>query len=81
MSQINFDQMSDRELKAYFLAHRNEKEAFEAYMDRLQEKPQQVIIGATEIDNLTVAEQIQIITDLLTQPPTNPISNSQQDNQ
>ncbi len=78
MSQINFDQMSDRELKAYFLAHRNEKEAFEAYMDRLQEKPQQVIIGATEIDNLTVAEQIQIITDRLTQQKNGPISNSQE---
>ena len=78
MSQINFDQMIDLELKAYFLAHRNKKEAFEAYMDRLQEKPQQVIIGATEIDNLTVTEQIQIITDRLTQQKNGPISNSQE---
>lgn len=65
MSQVNYSRMSDRELKAYFLAHRNDKAAFEAYMDRLQQKPSEVIVAAGEIDNLSITEQVEIIAERL----------------
>ncbi len=65
MSQVNYSQMSDRELKAYFLAHRNDKAAFEAYMDRLNQKPRQILIASGEIDHLPFDEQIQIIAERL----------------
>ena len=35
MSQPDFDNMSQKELKNYFLAHREDKAAFYAYVDKL----------------------------------------------
>ncbi|MBD2559592.1 MULTISPECIES: DUF6887 family protein [Nostoc] len=34
MNQVNYTAMSDQELKSYLLTHKNDKEAFYAYMDR-----------------------------------------------
>ncbi|MDZ8221984.1 MULTISPECIES: DUF6887 family protein [unclassified Nostoc] len=34
MNQVNYTAMSNQELKSYFLAHKDDKEAFYAYMDR-----------------------------------------------
>ncbi|MEH2304336.1 DUF6887 family protein [Nostoc sp.] len=34
MNQVNYTAMSDQELKSYFLTHKDDKEAFYAYMDR-----------------------------------------------
>ncbi|MBG1244225.1 DUF6887 family protein [Nostoc sp. NZL] len=34
MNQVNYTAMSDQELKSYLLTHKNDKEAFSAYMDR-----------------------------------------------
>ncbi|BBD67033.1 hypothetical protein NIES4072_56890 [Nostoc commune NIES-4072] len=34
MNQVNYTAMSDQELKSYFLNHKDDKEAFYAYMDR-----------------------------------------------
>jgi len=34
MSKVNYDGMSDRELKQYFLAHKDDKAALQAYLDR-----------------------------------------------
>ena len=65
MSQINYSQMSDKELKTYSLAHRSEKEAFEAYMARLNQRPGRVRVGAGEIDALPISEQIEIIAQRL----------------
>ncbi len=39
MNQINYALMSDQELKSYLLNHRNDKEAFYAYMDRRKSRP------------------------------------------
>lgn len=39
MTQINFDQMSDKELLAYVRTHPQDTEAFHKYMDRLNERP------------------------------------------
>jgi hypothetical protein len=35
MSQPNFQAMSQKELQAYFLAHRDDRDAFYAYIDKL----------------------------------------------
>lgn len=38
MSQPNFQVMSQEELQKYMLSHRNDQEAFYAYVDRLHEE-------------------------------------------
>lgn len=40
---INYATMSDAELKDYFLKHRNNKAALQAYLDRINQNSQQVI--------------------------------------
>jgi hypothetical protein len=39
MSQVNYAAMSDQELKQYFLQHREDKVAFQTYLDRLNTRP------------------------------------------
>lgn len=39
MTHPNFEQMSREELRAYFLEHRDDRDAFYAYMDRLATEP------------------------------------------
>jgi hypothetical protein len=34
MSQVNYTAMSDRELKKYFLEHRDDEVAFQEYLER-----------------------------------------------
>lgn len=34
MNQVNYAAMSQQELKSYFLTHKDDNEAFYAYMDR-----------------------------------------------
>lgn len=65
MSKINYSQMSEQELKQYFLAHRNDKSAFEAYLDRRHAQPRQVIVKAGELDELSEEEQIRLVTERL----------------
>jgi hypothetical protein len=38
MSQPNFQAMSQKELQKYVLAHRDDQEAFYAYIDRLHQE-------------------------------------------
>jgi hypothetical protein len=38
MSQPNFQAMSQKELQSYVLAHRDDQEAFYAYVDRLHQE-------------------------------------------
>ena len=45
---VNFDQMTDEELKRYMLDHRDDQEAFHAYMDRRHQRPKKVLITAEE---------------------------------
>ncbi|MDY6900355.1 MAG: hypothetical protein SWZ49_20105 [Cyanobacteriota bacterium] len=35
MSRVNYDAMSDDELKQYFLKHRGDETAFQTYLDRI----------------------------------------------
>lgn len=50
MSQINYDAMSDAELKQYFLKHRGDHGAFQAYLDRLNQRPRRIIASLSDPD-------------------------------
>jgi len=42
--------MSDTELKQYFLKHRGDKAAFQAYLERVNQRPLRIIASADDID-------------------------------
>ena len=44
MKQINYAVMNNQELKRYMLIHRENKEAFNAYLDRKHSRPNKTII-------------------------------------
>ncbi|ALF52073.1 hypothetical protein ACX27_03130 [Nostoc piscinale CENA21] len=50
MSQVNYAAMSDEELRRYFLQHRDDKLAFRAYLDRLNEHPHKIITTVDDPD-------------------------------
>ena len=41
MKPVNYTNMNDQELKQYLLEHKDNKEAFYAYLDRKQQQPKQ----------------------------------------
>jgi len=47
---VKYDALSDRELKRYFLAHRDDKEALQAYLDRLGQRQPRVIAHPDDPD-------------------------------
>ena len=50
MSQINYAAMSDAELKQYFLKHRGDQAAFQAYLDRVNQRPRRIIASLDDPD-------------------------------
>lgn len=56
MSQVNYNSMSDLELRQYFLKHRQDKAALEAYLDRLDRRPHTIIASPGDPD---FSEKIQ----------------------
>ncbi len=50
MSQVNYAAMSDEELKQYFLRHREDKMALRAYLDRIGERPREIITTVDDPD-------------------------------
>jgi hypothetical protein len=44
----NFDGMTDAQLRAYVLTHRQDTSAFHAYVDRMQQRPPVAIIEPEE---------------------------------
>ncbi|MFN6485206.1 MULTISPECIES: DUF6887 family protein [unclassified Nostoc] len=44
MNKVNYAAMSDQELKSYFITHKDDKEAFYAYMDRRKSRHRDVAI-------------------------------------
>jgi predicted metal-dependent RNase len=50
MSQINYAAMSDRELKQYFLQNRQDREALEVYLDRINQRPRNIIASPGDPD-------------------------------
>jgi predicted metal-dependent RNase len=50
MSQIDYSLMSDAELRQFFLQNRQDLTAFEAYMDRLNQRPRKIIASPGDPD-------------------------------
>jgi hypothetical protein len=50
MSQVNYDQMSDTELKRYFLKHREDQAALQAHLDRINQRPLRIIASPGDPD-------------------------------
>ena len=50
MSQMNYDAMSDIELKQYFLKHRGDQAAVQAYLDRISQRPRRIIASPDDPD-------------------------------
>ena len=52
MNQINYAAMSNEDLKQYFLQHREDKTALQAYLDRINEHSRQIIttVDAPDFD-------------------------------
>jgi hypothetical protein len=55
MSQVDFAAMTLYEAKRYFLAHRDDQEAFHAYMDKLQTSGRAIIIDLDKPESETAA--------------------------
>ncbi len=50
MPQVNYDLMSTPELKQYFLKHRGNQTAFQAYLDRINQHPLRIIASPDDPD-------------------------------
>jgi hypothetical protein len=50
MSQVSYDAMSNTELKQYFLKHRGDQTAFQAYLDRINQRPLRIIARPSDPD-------------------------------
>lgn len=48
MSQINYDILSDAQLKQYFLTHRDNPAAVQAYLDRINQRPLRIVAKADD---------------------------------
>lgn len=61
MNNLDYVKMSDRELKQYLLSHKDDREAFYAYLDRKHQHPKQTILSVNELETLTSEEKISLI--------------------
>ena len=50
MSRVNYNAMSNADLKEYFLKHRGDKAALQAYLDRINQRPLRIIACAADDD-------------------------------
>jgi predicted metal-dependent RNase len=50
MSLVNYEAKSEAELKQYFLKHRGDRAAFQAYLDRLNQRPHRIIASPGDPD-------------------------------
>jgi hypothetical protein len=46
--QVDYDSMSTAELKQYFLKHRGDRAAFQAYLDRLNQRSLRIIASPSD---------------------------------
>ncbi|XGV94943.1 MAG: hypothetical protein ACAF41_19640 [Leptolyngbya sp. BL-A-14] len=68
MSQVNYAAMSDQELRQYFLQHREDKTALRAYLDRLGDRPHDIITTVDDPDfdakiQTAIQRQMQVAGD------------------
>lgn len=57
MSQINYSAMTDKELRQYFIKHREDKIALQIYLERLSKRPDKKVI--TTLDDPNFDEKIK----------------------
>ncbi len=50
MSQIDYNAMSNAELKQYFLKHRGDQAALQLYLDRINQRPLKIIASPNDPD-------------------------------
>jgi hypothetical protein len=50
MNPVNYATMPDRDLKQYFLSHREDKIAVQTYLDRLNSRPRHIITNVDDPD-------------------------------
>jgi hypothetical protein len=50
MNQVNYAAMSDEELRRYFLQHRDDKIALRVYLNRLKDRPREIITTVDDPD-------------------------------
>ncbi len=50
MSRVNYDAMSKAQLKQYFLKHRGDRAALQAYLDRINQRPLKIIASPGDSD-------------------------------
>ncbi len=50
MSQVNYDALSDLELKHYVFSNRRDRDALQAYLNRLSLRPRSLIARPTDPD-------------------------------
>lgn len=50
MSRVNYDAMSKAQLKQYFLKHRGDRAALQAYLDRINQRPLKIIASPGDPD-------------------------------
>lgn len=50
MNRVDYNSMSDEELKQYFLKHREDRDAFQAYLDRINQRPRRIIASPSDPD-------------------------------
>ncbi|MBC7973258.1 MAG: hypothetical protein H7Z11_24555 [Verrucomicrobia bacterium] len=68
MSQVNYAAMSDQELRQYFLRHHEDKVALRAYLDRLSDRPHNIITTVDDPDfnakiRAAILQQMQASSD------------------
>jgi hypothetical protein len=57
MSKVNYATMTDQELKQYFLCHPDDRIALQTYLDRISDRPHNVI---TTVDDPDFETKMQI---------------------
>jgi hypothetical protein len=50
MTQANYNAMSDKQLKYYFLQHREDREAMQAYFSRIESRPHRIVATLDDPD-------------------------------
>ena len=61
MSSPDFSVMTEQELRAYVLSHRQDKAAFEAYLDKVHERPPIAVIEPEEWSEERMQEVLNLI--------------------
>jgi len=61
MNSPNFSAMTKQELRVYVLSHREDKAAFEAYLDKTHERPPIAVIEPEEWSEERMQEVLNLI--------------------